>query len=814
MDINDRSSHREGGRGASSRTRIFFFIGLISLIILGLLVYGFESGIWLQQMSGPQLDAVHEIKLEATTVRLMIDEIQRNRLRTDPERIWNFLDQAILYYKAVLENNAHSSNLFEMTLSPSLFDELDKLEERLNDVKAATQVFLSELHSGNRSLQAQQHYVESFYQFSAQLRQLDDQLQSYIDMHLRRFLVTQSVLIAAIILIALLTAFAFHRYTRQILDQQSHLESMNESLQKEIERREQATSALKEQEELFRVALDMSPEAVSIVRLGDDVCIYVNKRLDEQNGSKWEEPLDAPPGSSQWLSSSTYKTLKTTVQAQGLVRDFEVGYRDQHGKPRTGLVSAREIAVRATPHVLIIASDITDRKQSEIALKSSHRFLEIANRTEDMGSLLDEFAHELKSLTTYQAVGVRLLDEEGKIPFVCHAGFPSEFIQSEEFLSIHDRRCLCSRIIQGIPAFEGAMQTPFGSFVTDSITMLLSTMPLEQRTQLRGHCGRHGYESIALIPIKSGEAIMGLIHAASTARKSLSETVIERVEQAGMQLAIAISRIKAKLELEAINQELENKIRERTASYQRTNDALKNEISRRTKAEVELRGYHERLRSLSSKLLLTEERERRRIATEIHDRIGQSLALCKIRLGILMQSSVHPQVHEGLLEFRRLIEQTIRDTRTLTFELSPPVLYELGLEAAVEWLAEKMEQQHELKILVEYNGKQEGIDNEIRVFAYQAVRELLFNIAKHADASHATVTIGGSDEAVFIGVIDNGNGFKGSPSDHQVSQDEGFGLFSIREHLRSIGGQMEIESEPAKGTHVTLKIRKTSVKDA
>ncbi len=125
------------------------------------------------------------------------------------------------------------------------------------------------------------------------------------------------------------------------------------------------------------------------------------------------------------------------------------------------------------------------------------------------------------------------------------------------------------------------------------------------------------------------------------------------------------------------------------------------DITHRKKAEEDIRTYQEQLQSLASELSLTEERERHRLATDLHDHIGQALAVSKIKLGVLQRSVTAPDQAKPLGEVRELIEQMIQDTRSLTFELSTPVLYELGFEAAVEWFAKHVRSQHGIMVDVQ-----------------------------------------------------------------------------------------------------------------
>lgn len=228
-------------------------------------------------------------------------------------------------------------------------------------------------------------------------------------------------------------------------------------------------------------------------------------------------------------------------------------------------------------------------------------------------------------------------------------------------------------------------------------------------------------------------------------------------------------------------------------------------ITEQKQAEVEIRAYQEQLRSMASELSLTEERERRRLATELHDHVGQILALAQIKLGALKESASSTSLTGPLDEIRRLMEQMIQYTRSLTFELSPPILYDLGFEAAVEWLAELFQKQHGLKIDVQADRNPKPMDDEIRVLLFQVVRELLLNVVKHAKADQVKVTIDRKGPDLRIQVKDNGVGMPISQGT-SLNSATGFGLFSIKERLKNLGGHLQVTSQPDQGTKVTLVV--------
>jgi len=228
------------------------------------------------------------------------------------------------------------------------------------------------------------------------------------------------------------------------------------------------------------------------------------------------------------------------------------------------------------------------------------------------------------------------------------------------------------------------------------------------------------------------------------------------------------------------------------------------DISERKRGEEQIRSYQEQLRALTSEALTTEERERRRLAQQVHDSISQTLALAKIRLGSLRAEVGATGCADELAAVTGLLDQLIQSTRSLTFELSPPILYELGLHAAVEWLAEDIQRQYGITTTVEHDKQRWPISDDLRAFLFMATREALINVVKHAGAKQAGITLQRTETQLSITVSDNGAGFDVSQLDHPRGHGGGFGLFSIRERLRYLGGRLDIASAPGEGTTVTI----------
>ena len=230
------------------------------------------------------------------------------------------------------------------------------------------------------------------------------------------------------------------------------------------------------------------------------------------------------------------------------------------------------------------------------------------------------------------------------------------------------------------------------------------------------------------------------------------------------------------------------------------------DITQEKAIQAEISAYQERLRSLASELSLTEERERRILAADLHDHIGQILALAQIKLGALRQEAASPESQASVTEIRDYISQAIRFTRSLTYELGLPILYDLGLEAALEWLAEQMHEQHGLTVQVHRDQQAKPLGEAARVLVFRVVRELLTNVVKHARANKVDISIDKDGPFMRIQVVDDGVGFDTAEAAPGAGKSSGYGLFSIRERLTSLGGLVTINSLPGQGTRVFITV--------
>jgi len=223
----------------------------------------------------------------------------------------------------------------------------------------------------------------------------------------------------------------------------------------------------------------------------------------------------------------------------------------------------------------------------------------------------------------------------------------------------------------------------------------------------------------------------------------------------------------------------------------------------RRAAAARERQYQRRLSALAAELTLAEDTERRRLAEELHDRVSQTLAAAMMHLRTAQFTGGGCESDElGLT--RELLEASIAETRTITTELFPPVLHELGLSEAIRWLCEETERVHGLPCVSESLGDFRNLGEQTETVLFRGARELLVNVAKHADASRASVVLSLEHDMIELSVEDDGHGF--DPLDAASAGSAGFGLFSIRERLPHLGGELIIDSTPGDGVRATMRM--------
>lgn len=248
---------------------------------------------------------------------------------------------------------------------------------------------------------------------------------------------------------------------------------------------------------------------------------------------------------------------------------------------------------------------------------------------------------------------------------------------------------------------------------------------------------------------------------------------------------------------EALFKELERTQEE----LQRHRDFLEGVVRERT---LELEDRQTRLRELAADMAGAEQRERVRIAGSIHDEIAQTLASIKMGLSSLYAHAQPDQMKDSLPAVLDMVDDAILQSRAIMAELAPPVLQEYGVVEALRWWAARVTERHHLQVAVSTEGELDRLHPEVEVIIFQAVKELIHNSVKHAQASRIDITIRCDDRQMSAEVRDDGRGF--DPATIHPTERGGFGLIHIRERMSYLGGTMEVQSTPGQGTVATLTL--------
>ena len=415
-----------------------------------------------------------------------------------------------------------------------------------------------------------------------------------------------------------------------------------------------------------------------------------------------------------------------------------------------------------------LTAEIAERKRREERIRITNVLLELFAQKTTRKEYLDSVVKAIRDWSGCRCAGVRLVDSNGFIPYESCVGFSEQFLAIENMISLKSDACSCIRVVTQKPESQDKpVTTPRGSFRCDNAIDFINKLTRGKKSRYRGNCVRNGFASLAIVPVRYREEILGAIHLADEKEGKVPPETVEFLENMAMLIGEAVHRFNQEQELKLSQQQLRL------------------------------------LTSQSSQLSLVEEKERRRIASDLHDSVGQILAFASRELRTLKKTS-SGGVEEALGEVCNQLDQAIKQTRTLSFDLSPSILYDLGLEVAIEDLAERFCNEKKIKFRFESVPGPKPLAEDVKILLYRAVRELLINIAKHADARTIRVSLAKSASHIHITVEDDGKGFDVAQLGTGLGKPKGFGIFSIRERLGHVGGRMEIDSVKDKGTKVTL----------
>jgi PAS domain S-box-containing protein len=651
---------------------------------------------------------------------------------------------------------------------------------------------------------------------------------------------------------------------------------------------------VKESEEKYRSFVESSPEAVCVVT--DEKIDFVNTAaLKLMNAANVEEMT----GKSMWdfihpdSIDVVGRDIKEMLDKNSKVPPREIKIIRLDNSIVEVEASATSIVHKGKPSLLVIFHDITERKSAQVRKDVTSSLLDLFVKTTSRKEYLDSVVEVVRDWSGCRCVGIRLVNSDDCIPYESHVGFGEEFMSMENMLSLNTDFCVCIRVVtRDGESSDTKVMTERGSFRCGDTFGFVKSLAEHEQKLYRGHCVKCGFASVAVVPVRYRQNILGAVHLADEGRNKVPLETIEFLEDMAALIGEAVHRFNVEESLrlneerlleaqrlahlgnwewdiiknrllwsdevyrifgvepgqfgatndaflsyvhphdrefvkKSVNEALyegksynidhrvmgpdgsERIVHEKAeVTYDSNHKAIKmigtvHDITEQKKTEDEIRESQRKLRALTAELQLVEEQERRRIAQDLHDSVGQILAFSCGGLKTL-QKSLPEKAAKSIQKITNQLDTAVEQARTLSFDLSPSTLYDLGFEVAVEDLVDRMAEEKKLPCQFENCSLPKPLTDDVKVLLYRSVRELLINAVKHARASLLKVKLFRSSSDIHIMVEDDGEGFDVSVLDKDSTKRKGFGIFSIRERLSHIGGVLKIESARGQGTKAVL----------
>jgi len=560
------------------------------------------------------------------------------------------------------------------------------------------------------------------------------------------------------------------------------LEASTEMLQQL--RRQQ--DALLESESRLRAVFSVSPDAI-VIADDEGRCLETNPAADRLFGLTEAEAVIGKKLSDFVDPGCHFANVWTDMKKHGRYQGEGRIVRSDGTVLLAEMFAAANI--RPSRHLAVLR-DITDQRRAEEALETAHNQLEqkvqertaeltraeaglrrsnqilemfsdcneVIVRIDDEQELMEEICRVIVEVGCYLLawVGLAENDEHKTVRPAAHAGFETGYLEKARISWADTKR---GRGPTGAAIRTGKVQ--FGrDYLHDP-----SLAPW------RKDAIKRGFRSSIALPLRERDAVLGALTIYASTEDAFGDPQAKILGELADDLAFGL-------------------------------------VAARTRKA--LRESRDLLRALAGELTLTEQRERQRMAKMLHDHIQQLLAGAKFQIHALGGAG-DLEVKKRAKEVEELLRECINASRTLTAELSPPIPQEGGLVGSLEWLAEWMCNRHGLCVELNMQNEDVPVQQDVKLLLFESTRELLLNVAKHARVKSASVglqCVGG--DRLQVVVSDEGIGFDPDRLNAGITLGDGFGLFSIRERMNLMGGQLEIASRPGRGSRFTLTVPLTA----